>query len=448
MNRQTIIDDELVACHTEGDVLRNYPETFRKSPDAPTGNVNDQGASVSPKKPNGQSADGAEPDGSSKKLALPDAAWRGVFGEYRKAMREATEAADEFHFSTLLVRAGMTLGRRVWFNYGMKVYPNFYVLNFGPTGDKKTTAQRYLDGLGRMTVKVISGAGSGEALADEFQSVSAGEPCLICLEEFSELMRRGRWEGATVLPFLTTCFDCPPKYELRFRKSPVVIDEPTPNLIAGTTPEWFWQGFRLSDFQGGFGNRLLFFTGGRKNPIPLPSEPGLKLVSAAIDALASVPSGKARYTPEAEKLWRDFYRAWDPAQQKRDPMLRVAVERIPSYTLKIGMVYAGFEGTLPEITHAQLAAAILVGDFCAKCAEELLSLQNAGTNPAKELERRILAYVTQHPGTTQRQVYKALHRHYSDTERFWRSLRALLNAGMLLAESKGKGSYRLWTSEI
>lgn len=395
------------------------------------------GVEVPPKANGGTLADQAD------KLTLPAGVWRGVFDDYRKAMKEATEAPDVFHFSTLLVRAGAALGRRVWFSYGMKLYPNFYVVNFGPTGDRKTTAQRYFDHLGSAPVKVIRGAGSGEALADEFQNLEGATPCVIALEEFAELARRGRWEGATVLQFLTTCFDCPPRYELKFRKKPVCIEEPTPNLVAGTTPDWFWQSARLADFQGGFGNRILFFTGTRKAAIPFPCEPDLTMIAMKVDALEKVANGPARPSADARGLWEAFYRAWESAQQKRDPMLRVAVERIPAYVIKVAMVYGAFEGSLPEITRDQLGASVLVGDYCTNCAEELLSLQNSGTNPTKELERRILAFVTQAPSrqTTKREIYKALWRHYSDASQFDRSFRALVNAGELHAEPGPRGTW-------
>ena len=83
------------------------------------------------------------------------------------------------------------------------------------------------------------------------------------------------------------------------------------------------------------------------------------------------------------------------------------------------------------------------GNFCVKCAEELLSLQHAGTNRRKELERRILAFVGKRPGgqTTKRQIYRALQRHYSDAAEFGHSFRALVNAGELFAEPGTKGSY-------
>jgi hypothetical protein len=44
-------------------------------------------------------------------LIFPEAAWRGAFADYRKAMTQATEASDVFHFAALWARAAVTLGR-------------------------------------------------------------------------------------------------------------------------------------------------------------------------------------------------------------------------------------------------------------------------------------------------------------------------------------------------
>jgi hypothetical protein len=397
---------------------------------------------VNPPKFNPKDAGSSEIITPVPNLVLPDPVWRGAFKDYRTAMKDATEAPDAYHFSTLLVRAGAALGRRIWFDYGMRLYPNFYCVNFGPSGDRKTTAQRYFDDLGTDLVRKISGASSGEALADEFQDLPPGTPCVLSIEEFAELLRRGRWDGSTVLQFLTTCFDCPPRYQLKFRKNPVDLLEPTPSLLAGSTPDWFWQSARSTDFRGGFANRILYFTGKRKAAIPLPSVPDLKGVRATLDALSGIQGGSARLSPKATELWQRLYPTWEMAQDKRDPMLRVALERIPPYTLKTGMVYAAFEQTFPQITRDQLRAAILVGDFCAKCAAELLSLQNAGTNPTKELERRILDFVTQQPQkqAKKRQIYRALWRHYTCAEQFDRSFRALVRTGELCEQLGGKGS--------
>jgi hypothetical protein len=134
--------------------------------------------------------------------------------------------------------------------------------------------------------------------------------------------------------------------------------------------------------------------------------------------------------------WDKFYRVWDAEESRRDPLLLAAVKRIPAYILKLAMLYAALE---------QLEAAILVGRYGEDCAKELLSLQNSGTNPRKELERRILALVDAEPSgaVTKREIYKRLWRHYPDAEAFNRAFDSLVRAGELFTKHEGRGRVRV-----
>lgn len=380
---------------------------------------------------------------------FPEKAWRGIFADYRAAMERATEANDAFHFAALWARLAVALGRRVHFHYGMRLFPNAYLVCFGSTGDRKTTATRIATGLGG-AYRLLHGGGSGEGLADEFSTVEPGQGLLLYAEEFSQILRPGRWDGSTLKPFLTQCFDCPERYQVKFRRNPIELEQPTPSLLSGTTPDWFWQDFQARDFQGGFGNRILFFTGERKADIPLPETPDLTAVHRAIDAVSNVVTCEARLETRAIELWKEFYRAWAAEESRREPLLLAALQRVPAYVLKLAMLYASAEQTLPEIRCDQLAAAILVGRYGEACARELLSLQHAGTNPRKELERRILAFVDAQPArtTTKRATYKGLWRHYPDAEAFHRAFDSLVRAGELFTKIAGRGSVQVSTEPI
>lgn len=387
---------------------------------------------------------GAEREPQRERATFPEfpkAAWLGLFADYRAVMERATEASDAFHFAALWARCAVALGRRVHFSYGMRLFPNVYLVCFGPTGDRKTTATRIATEIGS-GFKIVRGGGSGEGLADEFSATEPGLGLLLYAEEFSQVLRAGCWDGATLIPFLTQCFDCPPRYEMKFRKSPVELNQPTPSLLAGVTPDWFWQDFRTKDFQGGFGSRLFFFAGARKPAMPLPESPSLDAVSHAVDTLAATQPCEARLDAKARVLWEEFYRAWDAEESRRDPLLLATVKRIPAYVLKLAMLYAALEGSLPEVTCDHLAACILVGRYGEDCARELLSLQNAGTNPRKELERRILGYVSMHRDETptKRQVYRALQRYYRDSDEFDRALNSLVRAEELFTMPIRRGS--------
>jgi hypothetical protein len=363
-------------------------------------------------------------------------------------MQRATEASDAFHFAALWARCAVALSRRVWFSYGMRLYPNVYLVCFGATGDRKTTATRRATELGKC--KIVEGGGSGEGLADEFSSAQPGEGLLLYSEEFSQILRPGRWDGATLKPFLTLCFDCPDHYQLKFRKQPIELDRPTPSLLGGTTADWFWQDFSARDFSGGFGNRILFFSGERKPSLPLPEEPNLEAILRAVEELAGVGPCQTHLETKARELWVKFYEAWEAEESKRDPLLLAAVQRIPAYVLKLAMLYASAEGTLPTITCDQLAAAILVGLYSEGRAADLLSLQHSGTSPRKELERRILAFMNAQPGktTTKRAIYRALQRHYKDSEDFDRAFRSLERAGELFTTSMHRGSVGVSTEPL
>ena len=391
------------------------------------------------------SASDAGADNESEQVTLPafpEKAWRGLFAVYRAAMADATEASDAFHFAALWARCAVALGRRVQFRYGMPLFPNVYLLCFGTTGDRKTTATRNTGELGS-AFKIVRGGGSGEGLADEFAAAEPGKGLLLYAEEFSQILRPGRWEGATLIPFLTACFDCPPQYEMKLRKSPVKLDRPTPTVLGGTTPEWFWQDFHARDFQGGFGGRIFFFTGRPKEDIPLPKTPNVTGVSRGVDKLELVTPCEAGFDVEASELWDTFYRTWRKEETRHDALLQTAVRRIPAYVLKLAMLYAASEGTLPEINLDQLSAAVQVAKYGVGCAKELLSLQCSGINPRKELERRILGFVSSQPGckTTKREIYRALARHYSDAEAFNRAFESLVRAGELFTKSAGRSSF-------
>ncbi len=122
---------------------------------------------------------------------LPSAAWRGLFADYRAAMRQATEASDAFHFAALWARCAVALGRRVRFSYGMPLFPNVFLVCFGPTGDRKTTATRMAGEIGAK-FNIVRGGGSGEGLADEFSGAEPGQGVLLYAEEFSQVLRAGR----------------------------------------------------------------------------------------------------------------------------------------------------------------------------------------------------------------------------------------------------------------
>lgn len=363
---------------------------------------------------------------------FPEDAWRGPFKVYREAMQGTSEAPDTAHFTALWAVAAATLRRRVSFYYAFPHFPNVYLVNFGNTGDSKTSAGRQgLRLLPEQGVKLLRGVGSAEALGDWMQQPVEGPMVshLLFIEELATVLSRGGWEGSTLLSFLTETFDTPEKYEIPFRKNPVLVQEPTPTLIAGTTIEWLWKGLREIDVHGGFGNRIFYMTGPPKPPVPLPTKPNqeaLAEVRGHLQRLATLPPTELFFMPEAQALWRDFYLAWKGTSWPE--LTTAATKRIPTYIVKLSMVYAALEGT-SLITADQVAAAIQVGHYGARCADLLMN-RHRQQGVQSKCEARVLAALRERPLPAWK-IHRAISGSYS-AEELARALRALQAAGAIV----------------
>jgi hypothetical protein len=391
----------------------------------------------------------AEEHEESFALSLPDIAWRGPFSLYREAMRGTTEASDAYHFCSLWVASAVRLRRRVWFPYGMDLYPNVDIAIFGPTGDRKTTAARgAIKLLDNTNTKILQGSGSGEGLADWLNTDATGSPPshFLFLEELSELLARGKWDGATLIPFLTRVFDCPDKYETNYRKNPIALVNPTLSILACTTSEVFWQYIRDLDIRSGFVNRFLLMTGEGKEPIALPAKPSqenLQKVTTALSRLDTLTPQESRFSPQATELWKQFYSAW--RKTELDSLVKASTERIPAYVLKLAMVYAALEQTIPSISEDQLKAATAVGRYATKCTEQLMSQHRQGSVQARceDTIRRVLKDTPRQ--LSRRNLWQRVSGRF-DSGMFSKALYGMTLAGELEVqggERKGQTLYRL-----
>ena len=84
-----------------------------------------------------------EPSGEAPPpLVFPVVAWRDSFDDYRLAMQGTSEAPDSAHFAAIWAVAAARLRRRVSIYYAFTHYPNVFLVNYGVTGDSKTSASR------------------------------------------------------------------------------------------------------------------------------------------------------------------------------------------------------------------------------------------------------------------------------------------------------------------
>jgi TOTE conflict system, Archaeo-Eukaryotic Primase domain len=131
---------------------------------------------------------------------FPASAWRGPLAQWKCATDGTTEAPDAIRYAAILAPIAARIGRRVSLHYGTRLYPNVYIVGFGPTGStRKTTASREARRAVPPSVRVIRGVGSGEALIEALQANEATRPVQALLEadELAVLLARAKSSRTT-----------------------------------------------------------------------------------------------------------------------------------------------------------------------------------------------------------------------------------------------------------
>jgi len=292
-----------------------------------------------------------------KAVTLPEICWKGVFSTYREAVKDATEACDEYHFVCLLAICGTLLGRRVSITYARPLYPNFYIVLVGESAiTRKTTAMRLAEDIGTQfeEIKRTHGISSAEGLLLRLGAFQPGkeEECpghraLLVIEEFASLLRKARQDAITNLPpVLCEIFDSPARIDLPTRKRPLVVLEPFLSILAGTTPEWLQSSLNEEEATGGFANRFIFIRGMPKPAMPFPRGIDEQKLAEVVDSLREVDdywqgNRRIRLDQRASCLWSDFYCSW--RAKKYPGILPVLMERLPEYALKAALVFAALD---------------------------------------------------------------------------------------------------------
>jgi hypothetical protein len=384
-------------------------------------------------------------------LELPNAAWRGLFQDYRDMVGPTTEAADAFHYAAFLQVFGCTIGRQLYVYHAGRQFPNFYSCLVGRSGltRKDTTWSRAESVLNYLHVyseddpsppfKAVRGLRSLEGLLGEL----AGERKvrLIMLGELLSLFAKASQQSlGNIIPGLTEFYDMkdvinPPVHQ----KDVKPAREPFLSIIAGTTQDWLRKALTERDIYGGFANRWLYFYGLPKEPMPNPPKVAQdkrnKLVqelNQIRDWTNSVPDGEIAISNEASTLfdeyYREFYRRCD--QPGLIPTLTV---RIQDFVWKIALLYAA-DNMSETISGDHLEAAIAVGDYLEASVGEVFA--SFGQSRGKQAEMRVYDYVKSLGGRVPyRDAYRNLNLSGKELEA---AIEPLLKVGMMKNSYEGK----------
>lgn len=325
--------------------------------------------------------------------SLPSELRDGIFGEYIERSRDTTESSDVTHYLALLSAAGLIVGRDIWCEYGMRLYPNLYLVYFGPTGDNKTT------GLSRATefinpAFVTRGEESPQALLDWMLSLQS--PVLLYKSEFSTLHKMAGWNASTLTSLLITLYDCPPVYDVRYRtktgkNESVTLINPTVNVLAATTDEELWTNLKNSEISSGFLNRFAFFTGKAKDFIPWPvnAEPILNQFKSK---LKPGSSGEMRLDEKADAIWREWYVEYRKKLDEEGDDTRNLCRRSHALAIKTAMLWAYYHQRT-TIDSWALLKGIVTAEYNIYCTKQLLATKKLSINPmirCVEMEAKLL----------------------------------------------------------
>jgi hypothetical protein len=312
---------------------------------------------------------------------LPESAWTDWARLYRAAVGPSTEAADEFHYVTLLTILGTAFGRRVVVHCGRPLYLNVYSILIGPTGDRKSTAAHLgLELLARAAphALVLNGAGSQEGLMERMVSSGPSEAApstLWYVDEMASLLKKARRESSgSLIEFVTEIFHCPDFMTHSTRARAIHLRQPTLSILAGSTPTWLEATLSQDDVLGGFTNRFIFVTGQPKPHNPIPPRPDRQALDSLGEWVRRATQNSPRelsWAPGARQHWTEFYVEWRRSIEGYPEQVGALLRRIDLYIIKFAAMAAAMEQT-SEISPTHLSAAIDLGRFLAGCAFRLL----------------------------------------------------------------------------
>lgn len=348
--------------------------------------------------------DGELPPGQSQEsetatIVFPEAAWTGLFGHWRDTVTPCTEAALETLWAAFLVAVGLMLGRNVWKNSPRPLYPNFYVLLLGQTGDsRKSTvlwlAAELLRHIGEDDVEILTGIVSSEGIFERLAKAE-GTRALGYADEFRALLSVARRKvTADIIPKLNSLYYCPDREGIDRRQKSTTVIRPFFSLITATPREYVEDLLTNLDIVGGMLNRFLIVTGEEQPPKPDVEPPSpaawenLAIPLRQIRDAYIVKPRRMEWYPDAKELWVEFYVEWKKNRKGLTARTANLSARTFEHILKIAIVYSVLAEE-ERISSRSLAIAIAIGEWLEKTSLRLFG--DVGMDPFTKTENIILA---------------------------------------------------------
>lgn len=247
------------------------------------------------------------------------------FTDYMKYVQlDASEAPANYHRWACASIIGAMLGRQAWLPFGYSViFPNQFIMLMGPPATKKGTVINIAKELIKQAgyTRFSADRTSKERFLIDMKSMDTMEDDLeiLCMDapsesyimagEFVDFIGQG---DIGFLMTLTNLWDNGPSYEhKKITGKSVFVNEPTVNLLAGSTAATFEIAFPPESIGTGSLSRFLLINGepsGNRIAWPEPADELVKaLLVAKLRDIKDTIKGKMEISAEAKQFSSDIY---------------------------------------------------------------------------------------------------------------------------------------------
>lgn len=322
------------------------------------------------------------------------------------AYNEGNESPKIFHVWSFITALSAAMGRKFWLADGPdSYYPNLYTLLVGAPAVRKSAAVKIARKMLTQSTSVrlaptdIAGQKQGLLgfIADDYigdddeqndtrsktrrsldtaadldallqTEIAIGSPLdrasvFIAADEFAS------FTGISASPLFTALielYDCPDRYDYQLKRSSIVVDQPTLQMLAATTSSSLAQCLPPDIINQGFMSRVILVyaeaTGRKLARRYVGNEQDHRRITNTLEWAYYPPvSGAMSETPEAIAFLDELYYSNEASKRIRDSRLQYYVNRRHTHLRKLCMIVAASEMRMRiELKDVQLAHELLM----------------------------------------------------------------------------------------
>lgn len=375
--------------------------------------------------------------------------WLTGFIEYTKH----AEAPPKLYFWVGLATIAAALRRRVWIDQGyFKWYPNLYLLLVAPPGvvAKSTTADLGID-----LLRSVPGLQFGpdvvtwQALFDAFRDVHEGvsfngemlemSALTISASEFGNFLRP---DDREMVDQLVNIWDGKPVKKRTRMDGEQIIQNPCLNLIGCTTPAWIAGNFPEYLIGGGLTSRMVFVYAEQKHqyvayPVRnLPADHNERRERLIRDLeRVSLLLGPMELTEAAFTWGKEWYERFHREEARRidETLLGGYINRKQTLAHKVAMCLVASRGDDLVIDQPDLARAVALLTELERDMPKVYS--KIGMSPEAVAGDQVLSFLRREGRTPYLTLYRYMHKHFPNADRFNEMLEGLTKSGQIRVTS-------------